>query len=104
MLANACFAAAIVRCTSCSVCVEPTNAASYCEGGRYTPPSSMARKNLPNTSVFDFDAESQSVTGPSVKNHVNMDPTRLLQSGTPASLAAAATPSTSSPLNLSMRG
>ena len=102
--ANACFAAAIVRCTSSSVCVAPRNAASYCEGGRYTPPSSMPRKNLPKASVFDFDAESQSVTGPGVKNHVNIEPTRLWQSATPASFAAAATPSTNSPLNFSSRG
>jgi hypothetical protein len=45
--ANACFAAAIVCCTSCSVCVALKNAASYCDGGRYTPLSSMLRKNLP---------------------------------------------------------
>jgi hypothetical protein len=76
-LANACFAAAIVRCTSSSECVAPKNAASYCEGGKYTPLSSMQRKNLLNASVFDFDAESQSVTGPGVKNHVNIEPTRL---------------------------
>ena len=62
-------------------------------GGKYTPLSSMLRKNFPNASVFDFDAESQSVTGPSWKNHVNIDPTRLWHSATPASFAAAATPS-----------
>ena len=39
--------------------------------------SSMLRKNLPNASVFDFEAESQSVTGPGLKNQVNIDPTRL---------------------------
>ncbi|HEY6368990.1 MAG TPA: GTP-binding protein, partial [Candidatus Sulfotelmatobacter sp.] len=53
---NACFAAAIVRCTSSSVCAAPRNAASYCEGGRYTPLSSILRKNFPKASVFDFDA------------------------------------------------
>src|SRR5256885_6963065 len=62
--ANASFAAAIVRCTSSSLCAVPKNAASYCDGGRYTPLSSMLRKTFANTSVFDFDAESQSVTGP----------------------------------------
>src|SRR5580700_7414911 len=62
--ANATFAAATVRCTSSSVWVIPKNAATYCEGGKYTPLSSMLRKNFPNASVFDFDAESQSVTGP----------------------------------------
>ena len=98
--ANASFAAAIVRCTSSSECAVPRNAASYCEGGRYTPLSSMLRKNFPNASVFDFDAESQSVTGPGWKNHVNIDPTRLWQSATPASFAAAATPSTSSAAQL----
>ena len=59
----------------------------------------MLRKNFPNASVFYFDAESQSVTGPGLKNHVNIDPTRLWHSVTPASFAAAATPSTNSPLN-----
>src|SRR5580700_3494890 len=102
--ANACFAAAIVCCTSCSVCVAPRKAASYCDGGKYTPLSSMPRKNFPNASVFDFDALSQSFTGPGVKNHVNIDPTRLWHNVTPASLAAVATPSTSSPLNFSSRG
>ncbi len=42
----------------------------------------MLRKNFPNDSVFDFDAESQSVTGPCWKNQVNIDPTRLSHSGT----------------------
>ena len=64
----------------------------------------MPRKNFPNASVFDFDAESQSVTGPGVKNQVNIDPTRLWHSATPASFAAVATPSTNSPLNFSSRG
>ena len=32
--ANACFAAAIVRCTSSSVCAAPRNIASYCDGGK----------------------------------------------------------------------
>src|SRR5579871_3538391 len=102
--ANACLAAAIVRCTSSSVWVVPRNAASYCEGGRYTPLSSMLRKNFPNAPVFDFDAESQSVTGPCWKNQVNIDPTRLWHSATPASFAAAATPLTSSSLNFSSLG
>src|SRR6202050_4016769 len=103
-LANACLAAAIVCRTSSSVWVEPRNAASYCDGGRYTPLSSRLRKNPPKASVLDFDAESQSVTGPGVKNQENIDPTPLWQSGTPPSLAAAATPSTSIPLNRSIRG
>src|ERR1017187_7351213 len=101
---NASFAAATVRCTSSSVCAAPRNAASYCEGGRYTPLSSMLRKNFPKASVFDFDAESQSVTGPWLKNQVNIEPTRLWQSAPPASFAAAATPSTNSPLSFSNRG
>ena len=75
-----------------------------CEGGRYTPLSSMLRKNFPNASVSDFEAESQSVTGPGLKNHVNMEPTRLWQSATPASFASVATPSTNSPLSFSSRG
>src|SRR5579864_3042235 len=102
--ANACFAAAIVRCTSSSEWVAPRNAASYCDGGKYTPASNIARKNFPNASVFDFEAESQSVTGPFWKNQVNIDPTRFAHRDTPTSLAAAITPSTSSPLSLSIFG
>src|SRR5580698_1714277 len=71
------FAAATVFCTSSSLCAAPRKAASYCDGGRYTPQSSMLRKNFANNAVFDFEAESQSVTGPGLKNHVNIDPTRL---------------------------
>jgi len=33
-IANAAFAAAIVCCTSCSLCAAPINAASNCDGGR----------------------------------------------------------------------
>src|SRR6185312_16818490 len=75
--ANASLAAATVCCTSSSVCAALKKAASNCEGGRYTPASSMARWNFPNALVSLFAAESQSVTGPSWKNHVNIDPTRL---------------------------
>src|SRR5215831_13375894 len=73
--ANASFAAAIVCWMSSSVCAALKNAASNCDGGRYTPFSSMARKNLPNASVSDFAAESQPVTGQGAKNQVNIDPT-----------------------------
>src|SRR5437868_15552207 len=93
-VANANFAAVTVFCTSSSLCAAPRNAASYCDGGRYTPLSSIWRKNLANASVSDFEAESQSVTGPCWKNQVNIDPTRLEASGMPAFLALAATPST----------
>src|SRR5258708_25854122 len=93
----------MVLCTSSSECVAPKNAASYCDGGKYTPLSNMARKKRPNASVFDFDAESQSVTGPGVKNHVNIEPTRLWQRGPPASFAAAATPCTNPSLSFSRR-
>src|SRR4030066_294104 len=34
------------------------NAASNCEGARYTPSSSMAMKNLPKAAVSDFFADS----------------------------------------------
>jgi len=37
----------------------------------------MDRKNLPKASVSDFAADSHPVTAADVKNHVNMDPTRL---------------------------
>src|SRR5207302_10610294 len=75
--ANACLAAAMVRRTSSSVCAALRNAASNCEGGRYTPLSSMERKKRPKASVSDLDAEVQSVTGAGVKNQVNIEPTRL---------------------------
>src|SRR5262249_57311671 len=75
--ANACLAAATVFFTSSSVCAALRNAASYCDGGREIPASSIFRKKRPKASVSDFEAEPQSVTGPFVKNHVNIDPTRL---------------------------
>src|SRR5581483_181967 len=65
--------------------------------------SSIELKNLPNASVSDFAAEGQSVTGPAVKNQVNIDPTRLQVISTPSFLAAPATPATSSALSLSRR-
>src|ERR1051326_8603044 len=74
---NACLAAAIVFPASSRVCAALKNAASNCDGGKYIPASSIARKNLPNAIVSHLEAEFQSVTGPAVKNHVNIDPTRL---------------------------
>ena len=74
---------------SFSVWAALRNAASNCDGGRYTPLSSMARKKRAKALVSHLAAEVQLVTGPSVKNQVNIDPTRLQQSGTPASRAAA---------------
>src|ERR1017187_8097933 len=70
-------AAAIVFAISSSVCAALTNAASNCEGARYTPRSSIFRKNRPNRAVSHFFADSQSVTGPSVKKNVNIEPTRF---------------------------
>ena len=93
IVANACFAAAMVWWTSFSVWAALRNAASNCDGGRYTPRSSMARKKRAKALVSHLAADVQSVTGPCVKNQVNIDPTRLQQIGTPASLAAAVTPS-----------
>ena len=63
----------------------------------------MVRKKRPKASVSDLEADSQFVTGPRVKNQVNIDPTRLNVSSTPASLAAVATPATNSPLSRSRR-
>ena len=61
-------------------------------------------RSWPKASVSDFEAEFQSVTGPRVKNQVNIEPTRLLDRVTPASWAAAPTPSTNCALNFSRRG
>ena len=44
------------------------------------------------------------MTGPFAKNQVNIEPTRLWHMVTPASLAAAATPATTSPASLSSFG
>ena len=53
----------------------------------------MARWKAANCFAFEREALSKSVTAPSVKNHVNMEPTRLVVRGTPASCAIFATPS-----------
>src|ERR1039457_3308358 len=84
--ASASRAAAMVFSISSSVCAALTNAASNCDGARYTPRSSMRRKNRPNRAVSHFLADSQSVTGPSVKKNVNIDPTRF--TAMPAGAAA----------------
>lgn len=51
-------AAVIVREISASVCAAETNKASYCEGGRKIPRSSIAWKNFPNLAVSDFLASA----------------------------------------------
>ena len=48
------------------------------------PELSIQRKNCANRSVSLFEAESKSVTGLSVKKTVNIEPTRLIVTGTPA--------------------
>src|ERR1700733_4662461 len=68
--ANACFAAAIVCWTSSAECVAPKNAASYYDGGRYTPLSRMLGGSV-------FGAPPQSVPGPAAKSQVNFEPTRF---------------------------
>ena len=89
---------------SCSVCAAERKAASNCAGGSQTPASSMAPWKRPNFFVSQVAAESQSVTLRSVKNHVNIDPTRFAVSDTPASRAASSTRLTRSALNWSSRG
>jgi hypothetical protein len=98
------FAAEIVFWRSSSVWVALRKAASNCEGGRKMLESSIARKKRAKAAVSDFEADSQSVTVSGVKNHVNIEPTRLKERGTPASFAAAATPSTSLALRASSLG
>jgi hypothetical protein len=77
--------------TSAAPWAAPTKAASNWLGGSQTPASIIPRWNLPNRAVSDFAALVKSVTGLSVKNHVNIDPTRFVTIGTSSSRAIAAT-------------
>ena len=47
----------MVLSTSFSLCAAERNQASNCEGGGYTPPSSMARKNRPYATVSAVSAD-----------------------------------------------
>ena len=62
-----------------------TKAASNCEGGSQTPASSMARWKRPKAAVSEVAAVVVVGDRLGVKNQVNMEPTRLVVSGMPAS-------------------
>ncbi len=57
--------------------------ASYAEGARYTPRSSMPRCHRPNFSRSAFSASSKHVTGPSVKKKPNMPAARAGRASEP---------------------
>ena len=63
---------------------EATNAASNWLGGNQTPASIMRWWKRAKASLSEALAEAKSVTGPAVKNQMNIEPTRLAVSGTPA--------------------
>ena len=86
--ASAPLAASSAIFTSASPCAAPTKAASYWLGGSQTPASNIRRWKRPNASVSEVEAVAKSVTGPLVKNQVNIDPTRLVVTATPASRAS----------------
>ena len=70
-------AAAIVFSISASLWAAETKAVSNCEGARYIPSSSMARKYFANAFVSHFDAVGQSKTSDLLKKAQNMLPTRV---------------------------
>jgi len=72
-----------IASTSASWWAVDRNAASNCDGGSDTPRRRISWKNLANEAVSLVRALAQSVTGRSVKNTVNIDPTRLTWTGTP---------------------
>ena len=55
-------------------------AASNWLGGSQTPASNIARWNWPKAAVSEVAALAKFVTGWLVKNHVNIEPTRLVVS------------------------
>ena len=81
---------------------EPYTFTTFAGGGGYsTNAAGTAARFLPLTVAVD---SAGNIYVADWKNHVNIDPTRLAQSGMPTSLAAAKTPSTNSPLTLSSFG
>jgi len=60
-------AASTVLLMSDFECARDRNAASNCDGARFTPFASMLRKNFPNRAVSDVLALAKSVTFLSVK-------------------------------------
>src|SRR5438270_125546 len=55
-------------------CAAEKNAASSCEGGRYTPSRRIRWKTRANFSRFERSADSKSVTGPSLKKIIHIEP------------------------------
>mmetsp|Transcript_35993 Transcript_35993/g.88682 ORF Transcript_35993/g.88682 Transcript_35993/m.88682 type:complete len:245 (-) Transcript_35993:789-1523(-) len=88
-------AAAMVASMSASVCAREVKPASYWEGARYTPSSSMPRCHRANLAVSDFCASEKLRTGPSVKKKPNMPLMLPPHTSWPASLPAARMPATS---------
>src|SRR2546423_15622495 len=99
------FSTRSTRSMSCKMsffaCAAEKNAASSCDGGKYTPSPSIRWKNRANFSRFEVFAELKSNTGPSVKNRVHIEPTRLRVTATPCFAAADVTPQANSALRSS---
>mmetsp|Transcript_23596 Transcript_23596/g.58492 ORF Transcript_23596/g.58492 Transcript_23596/m.58492 type:complete len:245 (-) Transcript_23596:776-1510(-) len=102
MRAKTRFAASMVKSTSSSVCLRPVKPASYCEGARYTPSSSIPRCHRANLSVSDLVASWKFFTGPSQKNNPNIPRMFPPHISCPASLPAARIPWISRVVILSM--
>ena len=81
-----------VRATSASVCAFERNAASYCEGGQYSPRAKSSRWKTANFFVSLEEASAQFFTGPFVKKSVIIEPTRCTQPSTPVRARAASRP------------
>mmetsp|Transcript_202 Transcript_202/g.733 ORF Transcript_202/g.733 Transcript_202/m.733 type:complete len:245 (+) Transcript_202:131-865(+) len=92
MRAMTLFAASMVKSMSSLVCLRPVKPASYCEGARYTPSSSMPRCHLANLSVSDSVASAKLRTGPSQKNRPNMPRMEPPHTAWPLSLPACKIP------------
>src|SRR3972149_2575950 len=71
-------AASRVSLISETVWARETKNASNCDGGRKTPSLSIPLKNLAYRAVSEVFAEAKSLTGPSVKKAVSIEPTRLI--------------------------
>src|SRR3970282_91284 len=69
-------AACTVASISSSPCAIDMNPASNCDGAKYTPCSSMARKNAAYCFVSAVLAVAPLTTGRTVKKAVNIVPTR----------------------------
>src|ERR1700683_5175575 len=83
--------AAAMREMAASSCAAETNQASYGDGGRYTPPSSMAWKNAAYAAGAWSLASANDRTGAGrPRNTENRLPASDRQNGTPASVSASA--------------